>query len=140
VVVVVSLRNPSFPGFFFVHEHFTRFLTTVHQRAEPWWYFLPLLLLGVLRGCAPARPAAAPGRGRHRRRDAQFKPLKFLADLRRVTLVFFSAPDPSGALHPAMLRVAGGVTGRMQRPGRVRRHAPYWRGLGGGHCGGDSLL
>src|SRR5438067_1565059 len=24
--VVVSLRNPSFPGFFFVHEHFTRFL------------------------------------------------------------------------------------------------------------------
>src|SRR5205823_5771205 len=42
--VVVSLRNPSFPGFFFVHEHFTRFLTTVHQRVEPWWYFLPLLL------------------------------------------------------------------------------------------------
>src|SRR5882724_8493821 len=37
--VVVSLRNPSFPGFFFVYEHFTRFLTTVHQRAEPWWYF-----------------------------------------------------------------------------------------------------
>ena len=46
--VVVSLRNPSFPQFFFVHEHFTRFLTTVHQRVEPWWYFLPLLLLGVL--------------------------------------------------------------------------------------------
>src|ERR1700716_250817 len=42
--VVVSLRNPSFPGFFFVHEHFTRFLTTAHQRVEPWWYFLPLLL------------------------------------------------------------------------------------------------
>lgn len=46
--VIVSLRNPSFPGFFFVHEHFARFLTTVHQRVEPWWYFLPLLLLGVL--------------------------------------------------------------------------------------------
>src|SRR5215813_1575321 len=52
--VAVSLRNPSFPGFFFVHEHFARFLTTVHQRVEPWWYFLPLLLLGVLPWLVPA--------------------------------------------------------------------------------------
>ncbi|HXY96671.1 MAG TPA: glycosyltransferase family 39 protein, partial [Steroidobacteraceae bacterium] len=46
--IAVSARNPGFASFFFVHEHFTRFLTTVHQRVEPWWYFLPLLLLGVL--------------------------------------------------------------------------------------------
>ncbi len=46
--VLVSLRNPSFPGFFFVHEHLARFLTTVHSRVEPWWFFLPLLLLAVL--------------------------------------------------------------------------------------------
>jgi len=46
--IAVSMRNPGFASFFFVHEHFTRFLTTVHQRVEPWWYFLPLLLLGVL--------------------------------------------------------------------------------------------
>src|SRR5438270_589415 len=51
--VVVSLRNPAFPGFFFVHEHFARFLTTVHQRVEPWWYFLPLLLVGVLPWVVP---------------------------------------------------------------------------------------
>ncbi len=29
--VLVTLRNPSFPQFFFVHEHFARFLTTVHS-------------------------------------------------------------------------------------------------------------
>jgi 4-amino-4-deoxy-L-arabinose transferase-like glycosyltransferase len=46
--VVVSMRNPEFPGFFFVHEHFARFLTTVHDRQGPWWYFLPYLLLMVL--------------------------------------------------------------------------------------------
>jgi 4-amino-4-deoxy-L-arabinose transferase-like glycosyltransferase len=87
--VVVSLRNPSFPGFFFVHEHFTRFLTTVHQRVEPWWYFLALLLIGVLpwalplaRACRAAWTAeTTPG----------FKPLKFLAVYAAVTLVFFSA-------------------------------------------------
>ena len=51
--ILVSVRNPSFPGFFFVHEHFARFLTTVHQRVEPWWYFLVILMVGVLPWLAP---------------------------------------------------------------------------------------
>ena len=59
--VLVTRRNPSFPGFFFVHEHFARFLTTVHQRVEPWWYFLPLLLLGVLPWLAALVRAARAG-------------------------------------------------------------------------------
>ena len=59
--VVVSMRNPSFPGFFFVHEHFARFLTTVHQRVEPWWYFLPLLVVGVLPWLVPLWRAVIGG-------------------------------------------------------------------------------
>ncbi len=47
-IIVVSLRNPEFPFFFFVHEHFARFLTTVHERDAPWWYFLPLLAVGAM--------------------------------------------------------------------------------------------
>jgi len=31
-----------------VHEHFTRYLTTVHQRQGAWWYYIPLLLGGML--------------------------------------------------------------------------------------------
>jgi 4-amino-4-deoxy-L-arabinose transferase-like glycosyltransferase len=45
---LVSARNPEFPGFFFVHEHFQRFLTDVSDRVEPWWFFLPSILLAVL--------------------------------------------------------------------------------------------
>ncbi len=94
--VLVSLRNPSFPGFFFVHEHFARFLTTVHQRVEPWWFFLPLLLLAVL----PWLPATLRSTRAHvsevppvlpAASAAQFKPLKFLLVFCAVTLVFFSA-------------------------------------------------
>ena len=59
--VVVSVRNPSFPQFFFVHEHFARFLTTVHQRVEPWWFFLPLLLVGVLPWLVPLVAGGAAG-------------------------------------------------------------------------------
>ncbi|MBI3068262.1 MAG: glycosyltransferase family 39 protein, partial [Betaproteobacteria bacterium] len=33
--VAVSIANPEFPRFFFVHEHFERFLTTVHKRDQP---------------------------------------------------------------------------------------------------------
>jgi 4-amino-4-deoxy-L-arabinose transferase-like glycosyltransferase len=45
--VIVTLRNPEFPGFFFIHEHVARFLTTVDSRTGPWWYFLPLTLAAV---------------------------------------------------------------------------------------------
>jgi 4-amino-4-deoxy-L-arabinose transferase-like glycosyltransferase len=46
--VAVSLANPEFPSFFFIHEHFARFLTKVHKRTAPWWYFVPILALGIL--------------------------------------------------------------------------------------------
>ncbi|MDM0103305.1 glycosyltransferase family 39 protein [Variovorax sp. J22R24] len=45
--VLVSLRNPGFAQFFFVHEHFARYLSNVHQREGAWWYYLPLLLGGM---------------------------------------------------------------------------------------------
>jgi len=46
--VVVSLRNPDFFYYFFVYEHFYRFLTPVAHRYGAWWYFIPILLLGLL--------------------------------------------------------------------------------------------
>src|SRR6185312_7652666 len=75
--IAVSLRNPDFPGFFFIHEHFARFLTNVHQRVEPWWFFLPFLLFGVLPWIT-----SVVGACRRAWNDtgtvAQFKPLRFL--------------------------------------------------------------
>lgn len=46
--VAVSLANPEFFHFFFIHEHFERFLTKAHGRYHPWHYFVPILLLGIL--------------------------------------------------------------------------------------------
>jgi 4-amino-4-deoxy-L-arabinose transferase-like glycosyltransferase len=45
---LVQQRNPEFFHFFFVREHFERFLTTVHDRVEPFWYFAPILLVALL--------------------------------------------------------------------------------------------
>ena len=46
--VLVSVRNPEFPHFFFIHEHFQRFTSKVHHREGPWYYFVPILVGGLL--------------------------------------------------------------------------------------------
>ncbi len=46
--VIVSLRNPEFFDFFFIHEHFARYLTNEARREAPWWIFAPLLAVGIL--------------------------------------------------------------------------------------------
>ena len=46
--VAVSLANHDFARFFFIHEHFARFLTKVHHREGAWWYFIPILLFGAM--------------------------------------------------------------------------------------------
>ncbi len=46
--ILVSLHHPSFIPFFFIHEHFARFLTTIHHRAAPMYFFIPVLLVGFL--------------------------------------------------------------------------------------------
>jgi len=47
--VLVSLRNPGFAQFFFIFEHFQRYLSTRgFDRYQPAWFFLPVILAGVL--------------------------------------------------------------------------------------------
>lgn len=46
--VAVSLANDEFARFFFIHEHFARFLIKGHHREGAWWYFVPILLFGAM--------------------------------------------------------------------------------------------
>ena len=46
--LLVSNANPEFARFFFIHEHFTRFLTSEHRRTGAWYYFIPVFAAGVL--------------------------------------------------------------------------------------------
>ena len=46
--ILVSLANPEFPHFFFIREHFQRYTSTIHRRSQPFWFFLPILLLTML--------------------------------------------------------------------------------------------
>lgn len=47
-LVLVQDKNPDFFRFFFVHEHFLRYTTAIHERTEPFYYYLLVILGGTV--------------------------------------------------------------------------------------------
>ena len=66
--ILVSMRNPEFARFFFIHEHFERFLTKVHGRYQPPWFYIPILV-GCMLPWSFFIPAALTRLWRERRED-----------------------------------------------------------------------
>jgi 4-amino-4-deoxy-L-arabinose transferase-like glycosyltransferase len=45
--ILVSLKNPEFAYFYFIHEHIIRLVTQSHQRYQPFWFFIPIFIGGL---------------------------------------------------------------------------------------------
>ncbi len=86
--IAVSRANPEFAHFFFIHEHVERFLTTEHKREGPIWYFVPVLLAGLLPWLSIAVVAVVRA-WRVPPRDG-FSPERLLLAVVVVVFVFFS--------------------------------------------------
>jgi 4-amino-4-deoxy-L-arabinose transferase-like glycosyltransferase len=87
--VAVSIANPEFPHFFFIHEHFERFLTKEHHRYQPFYYFVGILLAGMMPWTVMALDGLPSA---WRAEPAQkFQPLRFLLIWSAFIFVFFSA-------------------------------------------------
>lgn len=110
--VLVSRANPDFLWFFFIHEHVLRYLTPAADRYQPWWFFLVLLLPGLL-------PWLASGLAAVRRRGSGwiagrggFDAERLLWTYVAVVVVFFSASDSKLVpyilpVYPALALLAG---------------------------------
>jgi len=59
--VLAARANREFLWFFFVREHLQRFLTPIEMRSEPWWFFIPVLIIAVLPWITQALRALAQG-------------------------------------------------------------------------------
>ncbi len=46
--IAMQMKHPEFFDFYFIHEHFTRFLTNEHKRTAPWWFFIAVTFAGML--------------------------------------------------------------------------------------------
>ena len=131
--VAVSRANPEFLRFFFIHEHFERFLTQVHGRYQPPWYFIAILLIGFLPWILALFPALWNA---WKKSDAKerFRPARFLLVWSAVVLVFFSASSsklPSYILpvFPSLALLVGAQLSRST-------HAlPMWQGWFGAALG-----
>jgi 4-amino-4-deoxy-L-arabinose transferase-like glycosyltransferase len=128
--VAVSYANPEFAEFFFIHEHFTRFLTTEHRRGEPWWYFLPIFFAGFLPWMF-ALPAAIAHAWRVDGRTDGVQPLRLAIVFAAFVLAFFSA---SGSKLPAYILPAfpplALVLGRYLADAPTRRLAGWMAPVG----------
>lgn len=89
--ILVSLRNPEFARFFFIHEHFERFLTKVHGRYQPFWFFIPVLI-GTMLPWSLFIPAACRGVWRERQGAAGSSRL-YLLIWAAFIFLFFSKSD-----------------------------------------------
>jgi len=126
--VAVSRANPEFARFFFIHEHFERFLTHEHRRVEPWWFFLPIVAAGFL-PWALALPAAVAHAWRSET-GKPFQPLRVAILWSAFIVAFFSA---SGSKLPAYVLPVfpplAYVLGHYLAEAPPRRLA-LWAGLG----------
>ncbi len=75
--LLAAQRNPEWAEFYFVNEHWRRFTEPGHGRTEPWWFFGPVLLLGLFPwlgfiGCATSEAITGGWKRRHANADAWF--------------------------------------------------------------------
>ncbi len=91
--VLAARANPEFAQFYFIHEHFQRYLTKVHDRYQPAWFFVPVLIAGfypwtayLVQALSKAWPSS--WRARHEKREMLFLSLWVI-----LAFVFFSLSD-----------------------------------------------
>ncbi|ADE11605.1 glycosyltransferase family 39 protein [Sideroxydans lithotrophicus] len=91
--VLVMRDNPEFFHFFFIHEHLERFTTKVHGRFQPWYYFVPILLLGMLPWTALMFDALLRSWRGSVQKAREFSAERFLLVWTVFIYVFFSISD-----------------------------------------------
>ncbi len=123
--VLAGRANADFLHFFFIREHFQRFLTPIEERSEPWWFFAPVLIIGILpwvtlgvRALALDWRLSAP--------RAEFNPVRLLWIWSVFVLLFFSASNAK--LIPYILPALPAIVLLCARPRRADERAHVWAG------------
>jgi len=91
--VLAARANPEFLRFYFIHEHFERYLTKVHGRYKPFWYFIPILAGGFFPWVAFLVQSVGYSLPRAWKEHHQHRDSLFLLVWAGMVFLFFSASD-----------------------------------------------
>lgn len=130
--IAAAHANPEFAQFYFIHEHFQRYLTKIHGRYQPAWFFIPVLLAGfypwtAYLAQAVTRSWPASWHARHDHREAIF--LMLWAGL---VFGFFSFSDSKlipyilPVLPPLALLTARYLAQHWEEPSSASLRAGTW--------------
>jgi 4-amino-4-deoxy-L-arabinose transferase-like glycosyltransferase len=93
--IEVQFENPTFFRSFILQQNFARFSSNLYHHLQPWWYFVPVLLLAVIPWTSLVVAAFAGAVSRWKREpDVEDKTIpadSFFLTWITVVLVFFSA-------------------------------------------------
>lgn len=90
--ILAARSNPAFLRFFFIREHIQRFLTPIEHRTQPWWFFVPVLLVGIM-PWVPQAASVSISMWRERVPRGQFDAPRLLWIWCAFTVIFFSLSD-----------------------------------------------
>jgi len=88
--VLCDLRNPDFLHIFIFQHNFERYLTPIFQHRQPFWYFVPILILGLLPWTVCLWPAFEEGLQLWRQKSWSDSPGFFFGCWAVFPLLFFS--------------------------------------------------
>jgi 4-amino-4-deoxy-L-arabinose transferase-like glycosyltransferase len=126
--ILTARANPEFLHFFFIHEHVDRFTSAVHGRFHPWYYYVPVVVIGLCPWLL-LLPIALRKAWTTRGLPQRFRPERFLVIWIAVIYLFFSISNSKlpfylvPILPPIALLMAHTIP-RLNHAQLVRRFMP----------------
>ena len=132
--VLCALRNPEFVQTFLLSHNIERYLTPVFQHEQPWWYYGPILLLGLAPWTVLLAGVGRDGWARWRAGSWRDSSGFFLACWMLFPLVFFSISKSKlpGYILPALGPLVLLMARALGRAIEGKSHAARWMMTGVG--------
>jgi 4-amino-4-deoxy-L-arabinose transferase-like glycosyltransferase len=125
--VLCALRNPDFLRIFIWQHNFERYLTPIFEHRQPFWFFGPIFLLGILPWLPLLVTPFFDAARNHRFRMEMDSPGLFIACWALFTLLFFSLSQSKlpgyilPAIPPAVLLLARSFVRQTEQAARGLR-------------------
>lgn len=129
--VLCAHQNPDFFGIFFIEHNFKRYVTPEFQHIQPFWFYIPILILAIFPWTLFLIPAVLKFIGDKKERSPRFALELFLASWALFPMVFFSISQSKlpgyilPTVPPLVLLFAESISAGMRRVGQPMR----WPGL-----------